>query len=79
MFVVFFIVVLLLTLSAAYGYEKTAQSCAEVAIACFATAVLCAALTLITAPWPVHLGMLLVLLYKTAALKLPAGQNGNKI
>ncbi len=57
-----FIASLLTAVSAAYVYEKSEKSSAELAIACVAIVLASVMLTIIAAPWPIQLVILILAL-----------------
>ncbi|GEM_PF-6607201 len=69
-----FLAPLIAALGAAYMYEKFEQSSEEVAIVCVAVALAGIVLTLVSAPWPVHFLLALILLasrlFNTQALDI---------
>ncbi len=58
-----FVTSLLTVVGAAYFYEKSEKYSAEVAMLCVAIAVPGTVLTLIAAPWPIQLLLLLAVLF----------------
>ncbi|MGJ3244971.1 MAG: hypothetical protein ACFE0J_18105 [Elainellaceae cyanobacterium] len=65
-----FIASLLTAIGAAYIYEKSENVSAELAIACVAVALIGSILTIISAPWPIQLVLLVLALFSYRFTKM---------